>query len=134
MRHSHGITRRGVVQRAVPTAAACLLVPLSGCTSQKLTIEGVETDVVDGQTVVVLVGVKNNSSGTANGDLLVQCNVQSGGTYTERREITVLAEQTTSFELRFTTQQTDLGNSFSVAAELTVEGPVDRMVEWLDSL
>ncbi len=109
--------------------------PLGGCLGgQPLAVEGVETEVVDGSVVVVLVGVTNESGSTASATVIVQCNVLSGDTYTDRREITVLAGQTTSYEFRFRTQQSDLGNGYQVATEIEMTGPIEGAADWLRSL
>lgn len=128
------LSRRQLARRGGMAVVAGAFVPLGGCLGRSpLTVEGVETEVSDGSTVVALVGVTNDAGSTTSAAMTVQCNVLSGDTYTERREIAVLANQTASYEFRFQTRQSELGNDYQVATNINVKGPLDSFVDWLQS-
>lgn len=129
------LSRRQLVRRGWAAVAAGSLLPLSGCLGgSSLTVEGVETEVSDGNVITALVGVTNESDQAASATMVVQCNVAAGDTYTERRDITVLANRTTSYEFEFQTQQPELDNRYEVATEIDAKGLVEGVVDWVENL
>lgn len=120
-------TRRSYIHHVLIGGASALLIPLSGCLSNGLSIEGTESDVRDGQTVVVLVAVMNPSNSSRSGKLTIQCNVIGGDTYTRRQQITVLASETNSYQFIFQTNTLDVDNQYQITTNVTTDGPLDNI-------
>ncbi|ERG97037.1 hypothetical protein [Haloquadratum walsbyi] len=119
--------RRQYIHHILIGGVSAILIPLSGCLSSGLSIEGTESEVRDGQTVVVLVAVMNPSNSSQSGTLTIQCNVIAGDTYTRRRQITVLGSETNSYQFVFNTNTSDINNQYQITTSVATDGPLDNI-------
>ncbi len=100
-----GLNRRTVISNAgvgvLATVAGCSGSDGTGGIGGGLSVESVNAQTTSFGNVVLTVSVSNSNSSSKSSTLVGQVDVSGGDTYTERREITVTGDSSSSFELEF---------------------------------
>lgn len=120
------MNRRGMLKSAAGVASAGGLASIAGCsesTQNAISSGGLEiTDTESENTafgnVVVHVMVQNTASSSKSATLVGQVDVEGGDTYTDQRDISVMGEDSNSYELEFDIDFSLSASSYHYSAQL----------------